>query len=308
MSRGAAAFALVIASYVALASCADDGAPGPTAPREHGGEDVGGQVIATVDGVGITVSDVEWLVAQTELSPAEALEELEERELLAAEARRRGHGARRGTQLARAKARVQRFLEERVEKVVTPASITEAALRERYQAWIGRYQIPELRASTHLLARVPEEAGEEVWARAEAFASDVLVDALAADDPLAFLDEAKERTAPEGSTLRVENLDPYPRGGVLEEAYAQALFATAPGEVHPVTVRTSFGLHVILVQSIVQPTDVSYEEALPEMREALVLEGRAALLSQLLEEAARERSIEVSDPAFARAVSLEVGS
>jgi parvulin-like peptidyl-prolyl isomerase len=103
-------------------------------------------------------------------------------------------------------------------------------------------------------------------------------------------------------------LPPFPRRGALEEPYAEALFATPVGELHPSVVRTSYGFHVILVTEEVPEEVTTFEEAAPEIREALVLEGRAELLSRILREAADERGVEMEESAIARIAALELGT
>jgi parvulin-like peptidyl-prolyl isomerase len=105
---------------------------------------------------------------------------------------------------------------------------------------------------------------------------------------------------------RFERLPLLPREGALEEPYAEALFATPIGELHPAVVRTRYGFHVILVTEEVPEEVTPFEEAAPEIREALVLEGRAELLSRILREAANERGVEMEESAIAQIAALEL--
>lgn len=299
---------LVLLLCAIIGACSDDGGDGPLGAREHGGEDIGGHVIATVDGVGITVTQVEAMVELTGRTPEEALALLEERELLAAEARRRGFDARRERDMAAARAGVQQLLAEEIEDVVTPASITDEAIALRYEQLSDRYRIPERRTSLHLLTRVPARADESVWRTAERHAAQVLRAALNASDPAAVLTQAAERAPPDPLTMHLEQLPAIADVGTLEAPYAEALFATPSGSVHPTTVRTSYGVHVVLVQTIEPPVHVSLDDVEAEIRDTLVLEGRAERLSEILERAAATRAVEVSDPAFARAAALEIDS
>ncbi len=292
---------MVLTAFVIVVSaCGDDG-PADAPAREQGGDDVGGETVATVDGVGISIDEVEAMVSRTGLSPEQALRKLEEQELLAAEARRRGLGARRETREAGERAMIQRYLIERVEGVVTPASITDEAMRTRYEAQRDRYVRPALRRSTHLLFEVPEDASPEVVREKQREAARVLREAEHGDAATVLATEAEA-----GPGRRLEELPPFPRQGALEEPYARALFETPPGELYPAAVRTRYGFHVILVTEEIPGETTTFEEAMPEIRDALVVEGRAALLSRLLRELGAERPVQLEEPALQRIDRLEL--
>jgi parvulin-like peptidyl-prolyl isomerase len=306
VDKGLFTWTALLHSLVLIAlGCGDD--EGPIAPRAHGGEGVGGQVIATVDGVGVTISDVERYVAATGATPQEALRRLTELELLAGEAARRGYHDRPEVELVRDRARVQRFLIDRIEGVVTPESISAAAISARYEANIDRYRVPERRSSTHLLVRVPEAADEPTYRRAEEIARAILAEASEGDAE-AVIEAAARRDVPEPLRLRREELLAFPREGALEAPYAEALFVTNPQTLHPETVRTSYGVHVIFVRDVHPAVDVSLEEATPAIRRELVIEGRQTLLEERLRRARSERAVEVNEPAAVRVEGLEIDS
>ncbi|MBW2462029.1 MAG: peptidyl-prolyl cis-trans isomerase, partial [Deltaproteobacteria bacterium] len=278
-------------------ACGDDDGLAPIAPRPRGTDRVGGMVVATVDGVGITISDVEGLARSAAVTPARALADLIDTELLAAEARRRGYGDRRATRAARARARVRRLLSAHVEEVVTAASIPDAEIMARYERDAPRYHQEERRRSRHLLVRVPDDGDAATWALAEARAQELLREALAVAPDVDSVFQAA--TAPAPLRIRTESLDPVARDGSFQAEYEEALFATDPGEVYPGVVRTSFGMHVVLVEEVVPALHVSLQEATPGIRADLVVENRAARTAELLRRLGEARSIEVIDAVYA---------
>ncbi len=78
--------------------------------RRLGSERVGREVVATVDGVGITLGDLRRVRASTGVAPREALRLLEDKELLAAHAERGGYGAGVSVRRVARRAAVQRVL------------------------------------------------------------------------------------------------------------------------------------------------------------------------------------------------------
>ena len=286
--------------------CGDEDAAGPAAPRPLGTDRVGGMVVATVDGVGITITDVEEHARSASVTPGRALADLIDTELLAAEARRRGYGDRRPTRAARARARARELLSTQVEDVVTAASIPNAEIAARYERDAPRYHQEERRRSRHLLVRVPDGGDAATWALAEAIAQDILREAVAAVPDVESVFETA--TAPAPLRIRTESLDPVARDGSFQAEYEEALFATEPGEVYPGVVRTSFGMHVVFVEEIVPAMHVSLEEATPGIREDLVVENRAERTADLLRRLGEARPVEVLDAVFARASVMELGS
>jgi len=122
----------ILVCCVLLWGCGDDAAE-PGARREQGAATVGGDVLATVDGRPITVDEVRRVVRETELGPRQALLRLEERELLAGEASRAGYADDPEVRRATRQAMVQALLEREVEERVTAESITEEAIRARFE-------------------------------------------------------------------------------------------------------------------------------------------------------------------------------
>jgi hypothetical protein len=120
------------------AGCGGD--DGPVAPdRPQGGARVGGEVVATVDGVPITLDDVRREAEETGASPPAALRALVDRELLAGEAARLGYGDRRAVRRDVERALVQTLLAGTVEREITDASLDEAAVRAHHERARDRF-------------------------------------------------------------------------------------------------------------------------------------------------------------------------
>lgn len=118
---------------VGVGACGDDPEEG-SGRREQGSATVGGDVVSTVDGMPITVDEVRRVVRETELGPRDALERLQERELLAMEARRQGRDDGPEVERATKQAMVQALLRREVEEAIGPLSITEEAIAARYES------------------------------------------------------------------------------------------------------------------------------------------------------------------------------
>lgn len=101
---------LLWASSLALLGCG--GEEGEGALRVQGEDRVGGDVIATVDGVAIVASEVRRVTGELGATPLETLRLLEDEELLAAAAERRGFDERADVRRVERRAAVQRVLVE----------------------------------------------------------------------------------------------------------------------------------------------------------------------------------------------------
>lgn len=244
--------------------------------REKGQDRAGGAIVATLDGRGIRADEVARIAKLMDLPPAEALNRLIRQELLFGEAERRGYGTRREVRIATDRALVQAALSRFVEAEVPPESIEEDAIDEAYRKDASRFEVPEKRASAHLLVTLPKEPSDELVRRAERYVQSIL-DALAsAESPVEELEKRAEAKF-EGREVLFETLAEYPRSGRLARPFEDALF-DAPGVGWvPAPVRTSYGVHAIFVTRIVPGTVTPRDEA------------RSVLAKELLERARFER-------------------
>lgn len=307
----------VVALGVALAlgpTAACDDAEVPTRERTQGDAEVGGAVVATVDGHPITVGDVEAQIRAEGGTPEEALAALERQTLLALEAERLGYGERDEVLRETRRATVQALLAT-IEREHPPSAIDEATLRRTYDEAVSsgqqgqpptgeRFVVPEKRRSEHVLVRV-EDASREREARrvASALLAELERDPSALETTLASLRSQTER---DGFPLLVEEVPFVARDGSLEAGFQDVLFAgDAPG-VRSELARTSFGWHVVIVREI-QPRVVrTFEEVAPELREEATNQRRFQALIALLDRLRAEAGVELVPAGVEAALRVEI--
>lgn len=121
-----------LALVFALVGCrADEGEVGS---RTQGSARIGGDVVATVDGVGITLDDLLRVTASTGFTASEALRRLEEKELLAAHAERRAFGEGVGVRRVERRAAVHRVLIEVENELGGEGAITETEIESAWSS------------------------------------------------------------------------------------------------------------------------------------------------------------------------------
>lgn len=141
-------------------------------------------------------------------------------------------------------------------------TVSDEQVEERYQKNLVRYREPEERHARHILLKADDNSSSESHASQLAKAEEVLKKAKGGED---FASLAK--TYSEGPTKdNGGDLGSFTRGQMVKP-FDDAVFSMKEGEVSEV-VKTSFGYHVILLESI-QPAAT---RSLDEVREELVKE------------------------------------
>lgn len=270
--------------------------------RRKGDERVGGAIVATVDGVGISAAEVARVAELADLSIEEALARSVDQEVLFAEAERRGYGARWEVRRAVERALVQTALAKLVEDEVRPESIEASAIADAYQKNRERFEKPETRSSVHLLARVRKGADAADARRAEAYIEGVLAELGAHPDPGAEL-EARSKAGPEGLELVFEKLPAVARAGAFERPFEDALFEAAASGLVRQPVRTSYGVHAIVVTTIVPASTVPRSEAEATLRKELVERARFERLRTLVSGLERDHGVVRNEAAWAALLS-----
>lgn len=294
--RGVAALVLL------LAGCpgGEDDAGGAAPSAREGDAEVGGEVVATVDGVPIGLDDVRRVLREGDLRPREALARLEEEELLAAEARRRGYRDDPAVRYAARKAMVQALLEREIERAITPATIPEERVREQYERR-DDWARPERRASAHVLAKTGPGADPELDRGAERFAARVLHELAFAEDPQQILERYRE-SEDEPFEVTVEEIPPVARDASFAEPYLEAVFDVDRAGPVDVPVRTRYGWHAILVTEIVPARDGSFESVQRAIREQLASRDRQKRLVELVGELRRRTVVQERSEVIDRAL------
>lgn len=278
-------------------SCGE--ADAPARSRVEGDAEVGGAVVATVDGHPITVADVEVQIRSEGGTPRDALDALVRQTLLAVEAERLGYGTRPDVQRETRRATVQTLLAT-IEVEHPPSAIDDAALRAAYDAAGERFVVPEKRSSEHVLVRVSDASRER---EARRVASALLAE-LERDSTV--LETLRTQTEREGFPLLVEDVPDVARDGSVEAGFEEVLFSgDAPG-LRSELARTSFGWHVVFVREI-QPRQVrSFEEVREELREELTNRRRFEALIALLDRLRAEAGVELVASGVESALRVEI--
>lgn len=311
MRRSFVAFGLALA-LGPITACGDEDAP--TRERTQGDAQVGGAVVATVDGHPITVADVEAQIRAEGGTPEEALAALERQTLLALEAERLGYGERSDVRRETRRATVQALLAT-IEREHPSSAIDEATLRRAYEEAVSsgrrgqpptseRFVVPEKRRSEHVLVRV-EDASREREARrvASALLAELERDPGALETALAALRGQTER---EGFPLLVEEVPFVARDGSLEAGFEEVLFAgDAPG-LRSELARTSFGWHVVIVREIQPRVERTFEEVASELREEATNQRRFQALIALLDRLRAEAGVELVPSGVEAALRVEI--
>ncbi len=303
----------VLAALMTLGGC---GAPegragaGSDAGRAHAvarpreAAHVGGDVVATLDGVPITIAEVEAAAREAGLEPALALRRLEEEQVLGALAARASLGEDAEARAAARRAAVRALLRERIEAPNTPEGISSADVEARRVEIQDRLQVPETRRATHLLVPLAPDADPAQLDAATRLANELRAAIVASADPSLRADELGGRRG--AFDVRVEHLPPMSRPE-LDAPFADALFAaTAPG-VLPSVVRTRFGVHVVVLDEIVPASTIPRSEWEPAIRRQLANERRLAALDALASALRARTSVEIDERAASIALSAPLG-
>ncbi len=270
MRRHAALAGLLATSLLAAVS------PVPAQPQPAASD----PVVARVDGADIRLSDVteaaKRLPEQFQGMPPQILYPLvidqliSEMVLTQAGRRERLHET---PDLRRQLARIEdRLIQQALIGREIDAKVTDEVLRDRY-----RRDIAEKPAEAEVRVR-------HILLATETEAHAVLADLARGAD---FATLARERSrgpgAADGGDLGFFKRDEMP------EAFAEAAFALAPGQVSPAPVRTQFGWHVIKVEERRDEPRPSFEQVRDDLRRAAAQEVAEALIERLRAAARIER-------------------
>lgn len=299
MSRAAS----LLAAAVLLACEPSDGeGPGGTT-HSRGSAEVGGEVVATVDGYPITRAEVGAAARAAGVPPRVALSRLTDELLLALAAERRGLGPSAAVERAARQARVQLLLRNTVE--AEPVEISDAEIEAAFAANPNRFQAPERRLSAHVLARVVDAAHE---ADARRFIEEIHAELRAADDPVATALSIRRRPLDAlPFEVVVQEVDGLAADADTDRAYVDALFAAPAEGVLAAPVRTSMGWHAIVLTHIEPERATPRDEALATLRAEREAVLRNGALVRLIAELARDRPVFLA-PNVAELLSIPLAS
>jgi len=144
-------------------------------------------------------------------------------------------------------------------------SVSDAELRQAYEANKSKYAAPEERRFAHILLRVDAKAG----AAGEKAARDKLEGwrAEIVKSPQRFADLARQYSDDEASKAQGGDLG-FNAKGAFPKAFDEAAFALKDGEVSPI-VQTDDGLHLILARETRGGAVRAFDDVKAELQEEL---------------------------------------
>ena len=286
-----------------LAAAAQSAAPAPAAaaqpaPRFGAPADV----LASGPAGAVTRAEMEQLVEQ--LVPAEnramfwvSPDEVRRfargqyvQRALAAQARQAGlaldASAAAEPALARERALVEHYMQQRVAAEMPDAQAQEAYARSAYRAQPQRFVVPEEVRVRHILLTVESGGSDDVAVKAEA---ERLVGQLRGGADFAAL--ARAHSADPGSAQRGGELDWFARGRMVPPFEAAAFELKQPGDVSA-PVKTPYGYHVIELLGRKPAEQKSFEQALPELRQEIAAQINQRVRRGLWEQAEADAQLD----------------
>jgi hypothetical protein len=289
-----------VAALAALTGCQASGRNGIGVAAVGGGA-VSGEVVSTVNGERIGSAEVERLTSAGDLTPAAALARLEAERLLAEEAVRRGYAEQRETAQVARQALVQALLERDVE----PQAVDETEIAAAYEKQHARFETPEKRSATHLLAFLPKGASAEQDRAARSFCESASRQLMAASDRAAMLSQLQAFKSPLFA-VRLEQLPLVAADGSFVPEFEHALFSLRTPGVVPTPVKTPFGWHVLIVTAIEPATRVPLSAARRDLQRELAVNKRKQAVDALLATLERRSNVSYSEKVQQALAALEL--
>ncbi len=261
-ARLAAAMGLgaVMLGALSGAAFAQTAAPASAAPAQAKPADTKDQVLATVNGLPIYISEVtdeiQNLPEQYRGMPADRLmplmlNQLITNKLLLAEGNRQ-----KLADTDDVKKKVERYRERAVQQVllqqVVAKSVNDQALQELYKKYVAENPAKEEVSARHILVN-SEAEGTAIIAQIKA----------GGDFAALAKQKSKDPAAQNGGDLGF-----FTKDDMVKE-FAEAAFAMKSGEVSQKPVKTQFGFHVIKVEDRRTANPVSFDEAKEDLQSQL---------------------------------------
>ena len=258
--------------------------PAAHAPRSptdagHARAELGGDVVAVVNGEAITRADIALRARNDHSDATAALRALEDERLWAQAARDRGYGDGPAVADAARRASVRALLAQ-LEAEVPPSSVDPEAVRARFEATRQQYDLPERRDVVHVLLPVPDGAAAEVDAAMHARAIG-MARRLADADPSAREAILNAFDAEPGG-VHAEPVNGVAATTPFDEDFIHAIFSQPTAGVLPEPVRAYDGWHVIWVRAVHAASEPVFAEHAQEVAASLLAEARARKLSELI--------------------------
>ncbi|HYC03887.1 MAG TPA: peptidylprolyl isomerase [Azospirillaceae bacterium] len=166
---------------------------------------------------------------------------------------------------AKVKQAEERFVQEAYLVKQIDSKITEAGMRKKYDEWVKANPPQDEVRARHILTKTKEEA-------------DAVIKQLAGGADFAKL--AAEQKIDTAAASQQGDLG-YFVADEMVEPFSKAAFAMKAGEVSKAPVETQFGFHVIKVEDKRKRTPPTFEQAAPQIREAMAQEIAGTIVEDL---------------------------
>lgn len=158
------------------------------------------------------------------------------------------------------------YLELKLDQLAERISVSEDELRALYQEQAARYTQEEERSASHILVKVDDDAGETEIEQARSRARQIYESIVAGDRSFQQVLEEIQKENPEnmeGGQLGVISK------GMLDPEFENTLYALETAGDISEPVRTSFGFHIIRLDSVTPGQRQSFEEVRDEVAQDL---------------------------------------
>ncbi|MCA9543077.1 MAG: peptidyl-prolyl cis-trans isomerase [Myxococcales bacterium] len=286
-------------------------------------EEERGKVVAKVGDVVITLEDFERRLNQQSPFARSRYDSLERKkefldslvrfELLALEAKARGHHKDPDVELAHKQALVRALTAKEVADLVKMDDVTDADVEAWYAEHKAEFIKPAEARAAHIL--MPDEASAKgllVDLQAEIAAAPGEAQALF--EKRAKLASTDAKTADRGGDLGwfgepgQGRVDRGPAAPIVPPAVATAAFALkADGELHPAPIQTSQGWHIVQRTGYRRPFERGLDEVRSRIRTTLFRQKKAAALEQYVADLRAKAGVQIDEALLDQAKTAPQG-
>ena len=304
LRRGLSALLLLLAAAPATTGCGGRKAEGGGPEARLRPEDV---VVASVDGVPVSVARVAAHGRATGLEPRAALDDLVKFELLAQEAARRGLAASPDVAEARTRELARRLLQLEFEAHARPEDIPEADLRREYERNRRHFEHPEIRTVMTVLFQAKKGAATPAEdAKARATAQELLerwrterpADAKAARGIV-------ETYYGHMEGVRIDEFNTY-QGARVERDWLNAVLTLKTAGSYTGPLRTFYGWQLVYLVELHPARSTPEAEALQSIRKELHPLWQRAAFARYLDEVGGRHQVETHPERLQPAASAEI--
>ena len=297
---------ILACSLLLLVACSNDGVPDERAKSDK--MDLATNILARYSDMEVTMSEFDARLlgmpanerppTGTDLTAfyKSMLREMIVRRLLLREAEAKDLSS--SEQMARSRMQVSRTIALELcvlDELANADPLTEDQVREKYESAKERFVRPERRSTYHLFLRLDDATPEEeVLARA----NDIRDQALrGANFPKLAADHSQSEWRHQSGHLG------FVIPGQLDEGFEEIIFSLPEG-VPSEPIKTTDGVHLFFVETVLPRQEMAYEEAAPRIFEEMVAARRADTVSQIAERAP-DPLLALDQSEFANAISAD---